>query len=407
MLAALGAAAPARATPILQVHLQIEPATHTFTCRYRFTLPASDTTSVVRLNLSSRFKLQPVLAPRAEQARAVPVVYAGDSLQQIQVRYAPNPRQSRYIELVYAGSISETNYTNHVAFLSGHSNWLPFRPLQEYEVLPYQLVVRVPPGYQVRSTSPPSQQKAGRWTFRGTTSAIELTAFVAKQFYPVVAATGPAITLLKTGSPPARPDSVMLRQAEAVAAFYNRTIGRLDSIARFTVFLPGTNSEAYGLLDNATVITYDDFDVAKTEDLLVMAHEISHKWWAYGSFHDETDWLNEAFATYSSLLYLQASGDEASYQKELSRLAQTTPGTPPLWGFDRYAHEYPMHRRVIYNKGTGILHALRTRIGTEQFVALLAQSAAQKTSTTTDFLQLVKQIAGPETSAWLLAELKR
>ncbi|WP_147320725.1 M1 family aminopeptidase [Hymenobacter lapidiphilus] len=363
----------------------------------------------MRLNLNSHLKLQQVLAPRAGQPRITSVVpgYGNDTLHQIQVRYAPNPRRSRYIELVYTGKIGEGYYTDHVNFLSGHSEWLPYRPYQEYEVLPYKLTVQVPPGYQVRSTVRPSQQKAGRWTFQGTTSAIELTAFVAKQFYETVSAVSPPITLVKTGAPLARTDSVMLRQGEVITAFYNRTIGRQDPITRFTIFLPGTNRGAYGLLDDATIITYPDFDVAKTEDLLVLAHEISHKWWGYGSFHDETDWLNEAFATYSSLLYLQASGDEAGYQKELNRLAQTTTGTPPLWGFDRYKYEYPMHRRVIYNKGTGILHALRTRIGNAQFLQLLATSAARKTSTTTEFLQLVEQVAGPETSVWLLAELKR
>ena len=322
LLIFLGNLSPALATPSVEVHLQVAPQTHSFTCRYRLILPASDTTSVVRLNLSSRFKLQPILAPRAEQARVASVVYVRDTVQQIQVRFSSHMRRGRSIELVYSGKISQANYTDHVIYLSGRSNWLPFRPYQEYEVVPYRLTVQVPPGYQVRSTRPPSRQQAGRWTFKGQTSAIELTAFVTQQFYQAISTVGAPITLVKTGTPLTRTDSVTLRQAEVITAFYNRTIGRQDAITRFTIFLPGTNSGAYGLLDNTTLITYSDFDVAKTEDLLILAHEISHKWWAYGSFHDETDWLNEAFATYSSLLYLQASGDEAGYQQELARLAQ-------------------------------------------------------------------------------------
>ncbi|SET48566.1 M1 family aminopeptidase [Hymenobacter actinosclerus] len=408
LLTTLSASSPALATPSVRVTLQVEPEAHTFTCRYRFTLPASDTTSVVLLNLNRRYKLQQVQAPRAVQQSVTRVAYSIDTLQQIQVRYGPNPRRSRYIELVYTGNIDEGNYTDHVNFLSAHSLWLPFRPYQEYEIVPYQLTVRVPPGYQVRSTRPPSRQQAGRYTFAGTTSAIELTALVARQFYQAASTTGPPITFIKTGAPLTATDSVMLRRAAAIVAYYNRTIGRQDTISHFTAFLPGTNSGgAYGLLDNATIIPYSNFNVAETEDLLILAHEISHKWWGYGSFHDETDWLNEAFATYSSLLYLQASGDEAGYQQELARLAQSTAGTPPLWGFDRYKYEYPMHRRVMYNKGTGILHALRTRIGTEQFLNILATSAAQKTSTNPGFVRLVEQVAGPETGAWLLAELKR
>lgn len=410
LLAALGGAfSPALATPFVEVHLQVAPATHSFTCRYRFTLPASDTTTVVHLNLDSNLKLQQVRAPRAGRPSitSVPYWYGKVTLQQIRVRYAPNERRSRYIELVYTGEIGESNYTDQALLFSSRSAWLPFRPYQEYEVLPYQLAVQVPPDYQVRGTRPPSRQHPGRYTFKGTTSVIDLTILVAQQFYQAASAAGPPISFVKTGAPLTHTDSVNLRQAEAITAFYNRTIGRQDPINQFTVLLPGNNSGAYGLLDNATVITYSDFDVAKTDELLILAHEISHRWWAYGSFHDETDWLNEAFATYSSLLYLQASGDEAGYQKELDRLAQTTAGIPPLWGFDRYKYELPMHRQVMYNKGTGILHALRTRIGTEQFLNLLATSAARKTSTNPAFVQLVEQVAGPATSAWLLAELKR
>jgi aminopeptidase N len=155
------------------------------------------------------------------------------------------------------------------------------------------------------------------------------------------------------------------------------------------------------------VITYTTFDVTDKRDLLILAHEISHKWWAYGSFHDENGWLSEAFATYSSLLYIQASGDEVTYQAELARLAATAVDTPPLWGFNRYQYPFPMYRRVIYNKGTGILAALRQHIGTEQFMTILAMTAAQKTSTTLGFLNTVKQVAGQEAQTWLMAELKR
>ena len=66
-----------------------------------------------------------------------------------------------------------------------------------------------------------------------------------------------------------------------------------------------------------------------------------------------------------------------------------------------------MYRRVIYNKGTGILAALRQHIGSEQFMTILAKTAAQKTSTTLGFLDTVKQVAGQEAQTWLIAELKR
>jgi hypothetical protein len=394
------------ANPIVRIRLQVEPATRAFTCRYQFTLPASDTALQVRINLNQAFNLQQVRSPHASSQRVSKVIYTGDTVHQVQVRYAPSTRR-RQIELTYSGTIAKGEFTDQVAVFSGHSNWLPFRPYAEYEVVDYELMVQLPAAYQVRSTTLPARQRPGEWVFRGTTSNIEPTALIARHFYQTGSAMTPAIELVKTGVSFSRPDTLLLRQAEAIIAFYNRTLGQQDPIARFTIFLPGTNNAAYGLLDDATVITYTTFDVTDKRDLLILAHEISHKWWAYGSFHDENGWLSEAFATYSSLLYLQASGDEAGYQAELTRLAASAVGTPPLWGFNRYQYPFSMYRRVIYNKGTGILASLRQHVGNEQFMAILAKTAAQKTSTTLGFIDTVKQVAGLEAQTWLVAELKR
>ena len=145
--------------------------------------------------------------------------------------------------------------------------------------------------------------------------------------------------------------------------------------------------------------------MAQRGDLLILAHEISHKWWGYGSVHDESDWLNEAFATYSSMLYLQARGDTAGYRQTYAKLAKTTPGTPPLIGFDRTKYEPGMYRRVVYNKGMTVLAALHTRVGTAKLYTILARTAAQRVRTTPDFGAVVGQVAGPETRAWLLARL--
>lgn len=396
-----------RALPIVQIRVQVAPATHSFTCHYQFTLPASDTTSVVTLQLNHTFVLQQVSSPRAIWQRVGPAPYAGDTVHRVQVRFPARSRRPRRVALTYAGTLAKGEFTDQVNIFSGHSNWLPFRPFAEYELVDYTLQVQVPPAYQVRSTTLATRQRPGQWEFRGTTSHIEPTALIAPQFYQVAATTPPLVTVVKTGAPLARPDTALLHQSQAILAFYNQTIGRLDPAKRFTIFLPGTNSGAYGLLDDATVITYSTFDVADRGDLLILAHEISHKWWAYGSFHTEHGWLSEAFATYSSLLYLQASGDEAGYQAELARLASTTAGTPPLWGFDRYQYPFPMYRRVIYNKGTTILASLRQHVGDEKFLTILAQTAAQKTSTTPGFLTTVEQVAGAEASTWLLAALKR
>jgi hypothetical protein len=400
--------ASGHAKPIVWVQLELEPTTHHFVCHYTFRLPASDTTSVLKLNLNRQFQLLRVRSGHSSPSRTTRQYYSflGDTLQQVEVRFAKGQAR-RQVELTYAGTLEKGNFAADVNVLSGHSNWLPFRPYAEYELVEYELAVRVPAGYQVLSTTAPRRQRGGSYAFRGSTSATELTAIVARQFERLVAGSAPRITVVKAAATPGRPDSVLLQKTQDIVAFYNRSIGRQDAVTQFTVFLPGTNHEAYGLLDNAAVITYSDFDVAKREDLLILAHEISHKWWAYGSYHDDSAWLNEAFATYSSLLYLQQSGDADSYRQELAKLAASAAGAPPVLGFNRYQHEPAVFRRVMYNKGTVILAALHDRIGVESFNTVLAATAARKVSTTAGFLEVVAQLAGQPTRNWLLSELSR
>ena len=405
-----GGAPTGQAAPIIRLQLDTKPLSRSLTCRYTFALPAADTATSIVLLLSREFRILNLNASQAAQPCVTRVYYPffADTLQRLQVRYAAlRSRKSRRLTLTYSGVLGKALATEQVMVFSGHSNWIPFRPYREYEVVDYVLDVRVPAGEQVVSTTPALRHRNGQWRFRGRTSLIEITALVARRFQQLASATQPRVTVLKTGAALNSQDTIILRKAEEIAAFYNRSIGREAPIARFSIFLPGTNSDAFGLLNDATVITYSDFDMAKRGELLILAHEISHKWWGYGSVHDENDWLNEAFATYSSLLYLQAAGDAAGYQAELTRLIQTVANTPAILGFDRTKYERSMYRRVVYNKGTGVLAALHARVGTEQFFNLMAKTAAKKVSTTAAFLGVVEQVAGPETRAWLLAELRR
>jgi hypothetical protein len=394
------------AAPIVQVQLQVEPSSNSFSCQYTFSLPASDTTSVVRLNLNRQFPIQHLTSAQAIQQRVTRRYYPffADTMQQVEVRYPAHLHKARQLTFTYSGTLDKRTSTAQVMEFSGYSNWLPFRPEQEYGVLAYTLDVRVPPTYQVRSTMP-ARRKHGHWIFRGATSAIEFTAFVAPHFQEITSPKAPFITVIKAGPPLRGRDTLLLHRAEAIIAFYNRSLGTQDPIKRFTVFLPGTNRNAFGLLDNATVITYPEFQVTEREDLLILAHEISHKWWGYGSVHNESEWLNEAFAVYSSLLYLQASGDTTGYQAEFAKRVQSATNAPAIIGFTRSKADYPTFRRVIYDKGTVILAALHTRVGTEKFYAILAKTAAEKISTTAGFLEVVSQVSTPDTRLWLANEL--
>lgn len=397
------------AQPRAQILLKVEPGSKHFWCRYTLRLPAGAAPAPVLLNLNRSFRVLSVRSPRARQVVTKPYWYAGfqDTLQGITLHYPPGNQQPHRITVTYEGTLTARYATEHVLEFSRNTVWVPFLPYKEDELTKYELEVQAPAGYDVVSTRPPAAHRSGRFTFRGATSAIEPTALISRDFQRLASsAPGPPVAVVKAG-PLLPADTVLLTKATDIVAFYNQSIGRRDAIPRFTVLLPGTNRNAAGLLDNAVDITYSDFDVRKRDELLILAHEISHKWWAYGSVSSYEEWLNEAFATYSSLLYLQASGDTTGFRLELDTRLKAAVGAPGIIGFDRSKFDYPTTRRVVYAKGTAVLHALHTRVGNDKFTSILAATAAQKTATTEAFLTTVGQEAGPETQRWLRDLLTR
>jgi Peptidase family M1 domain len=121
-------------------------------------------------------------------------------------------------------------------------------------------------------------------------------------------------------------------------------------------------------------------------DELLEVHEAAHQWWgaqvAAASYRDE--WLMEALANYSALLYLEKTSGEREvedlleeYRAEL--LARRDTGDPvdsagPIVLGSRLESslEPRAWRAITYGKGSWILHMLRLRMGDERFLSMLA-----------------------------------
>src|SRR5260370_21537161 len=114
----------------------------------------------------------------------------------------------------------------------------------------------------------------------------------------------------------------------------------------------------------------------------LLAHEAAHQWWGnvvfYASYHDE--WLMEALANYSALLYLEkrkgAKANEAildEYKRNLlAKGANNEPvdsAGPVVQGGRLESSLTPdAWKAITYGKGTWILHMLRRRLGDERFI---------------------------------------
>jgi aminopeptidase N len=122
---------------------------------------------------------------------------------------------------------------------------------------------------------------------------------------------------------------------------------------------------------------------------LLQSHEIAHQWWGNlvtsASYQD--DWIMEALANYSSLIYLEKRKGRKAIDSVMSeyreRLLQKDDNGrtlesagPIIWGARLNSSQTaPAWRTITYEKGSWILHMLRGRMGDAAFLKMLGEVA--------------------------------
>jgi hypothetical protein len=113
----------------------------------------------------------------------------------------------------------------------------------------------------------------------------------------------------------------------------------------------------------------------------VVAHEVAHQWWygVVGNNQVDEPWLDEAFATYSSILYFEETGGRAEAEMAFLSQAQLPYQLIRLMGSDGplqsslldYRDDLLSYQSLIYSKGALFLGELRELLGDADFVRLL------------------------------------
>jgi aminopeptidase N len=132
----------------------------------------------------------------------------------------------------------------------------------------------------------------------------------------------------------------------------------------------------------------------------VIAHEMAHQW-----FGDEVAlcrwrhiWLNEGLATYSEWLYLRHSRG-VPVDRSFRRTYRDYPRTSHFWDV-RVADPGPerLFSAPVYERGAMTAHALRQRIGSARFFALMRSWVRTNdgTGTTGEFIALAERVSGEQ-----------
>ncbi len=148
-------------------------------------------------------------------------------------------------------------------------------------------------------------------------------------------------------------------------------------------------------------------------DELLQAHETAHQWWGGlvvgASYHD--DWLMEALANYSALLYVEKHKGEREMQATLDHYradllqkrsnGQTMDSVGPIVLGTRLESsvEPRAWNTITYGKGSWIIQMLRQRMGDERFFPMLAELLKRyrgKDITTEQFRELAAGFLAPK-----------
>jgi aminopeptidase N len=166
-------------------------------------------------------------------------------------------------------------------------------------------------------------------------------------------------------------------------------------------------------LETQTLILFgNEISVGSSDADTVVAHELAHQWFGDSvSLAQWKDiWLNEGFATYASMLWLEHDQGRAAMDAQMddyylivsdsiNRLV--APGDPPA---------RDLFNGGVYLRGAWTLHALRLTIGDDAFFNVLKtyyDRYKYGNATTQDFINVAQEISGQDLTGffnnWLYA----
>lgn len=157
-------------------------------------------------------------------------------------------------------------------------------------------------------------------------------------------------------------------------------------------------------------INQDYYEEGSNEESLIFTtvHETAHQWWYGVVGNDQIDeaWLDEGFATYSEVVFVESEYGKTSGEKYMEYIESNAEEAVSSRVFDgvilKPLSEYKNwqdYGPAVYNGGASLLNALRKQVGDEVFFNILKtyyRDYGFKNATTEDFLNVCEKVGNKD-----------
>lgn len=136
-----------------------------------------------------------------------------------------------------------------------------------------------------------------------------------------------------------------------------------------------------------------------------LVHEIAHEWWGNSVSVDDMAevWLQEGFATYAELMFIESQKNYAAYLTEVHEQTKRVLNREPIVG-KRDVNYNTFKTNLVYRKGAVILHLLRSTINNDPMFFDILKSFAiahkKKIVRSSDFVAWVNKKTGKDYTAF-------
>lgn len=214
----------------------------------------------------------------------------------------------------------------------------------------------------------------------------------------LVTAAGTPVTAAYLPEHPAAGQAALRAAADALEIFA-RVYGPYPYPAYSLVEGDFYDGMEYSGLSFVGASYFEDFDGGVQNWLtLIAVHETAHQWWysLVGNDPAAEPWLDEALATYSELVYLEAAYPDDSawwWRFRVEYFQPTGAVDQALYAFTGFRP----YVDTVYLRGAQMLHAMRQTVGDERFFEALRRyldARRYALATAADFWQAYQAVGG-------------